>query len=217
MAPAQLGPFFARRPIIPRCNLLALDAPPLLAGSATSVRSLARRVATSIATPSPDLVERARAIGGPEPAIGRVQSGGAWNDSVVHGALAPGARTPAGARTAAGVRVVPVPWCVLSHRRALRRCAVRRLVHRQDRQSTSCLRAPRCGLPPAPARSSCSIRSRFTACCCREPRSTAPTTMPAALPACSSVSNWNWTTRCGLPSTWVSQPLAHGWFRAARG
>jgi hypothetical protein len=69
-------------------QFLALNAPPLLAGSATSVRSLARRVATGIATPSPDLVERARAIGGPEPAIGRVHSGGAWNDSVVHGALA---------------------------------------------------------------------------------------------------------------------------------
>lgn len=69
-------------------NLLALNAPPLLAGSATSVRSLACRVATSIAAPSPELVERARTIGGPEPAIGRVQSGGAWNDNVVHGALA---------------------------------------------------------------------------------------------------------------------------------
>lgn len=65
---------------------LDLNAPPLLAGG-TSVRSLARRVATAVATPSPGLVEHARTISGPESVIGRVQSGGAWNDSDVHGAL----------------------------------------------------------------------------------------------------------------------------------
>ena len=87
MAPAKLGPFFGPPPDNSPMELLDLNAPPLLAGSATSVRSLARRVATAIATPSPELVERARAISGPESVIGRVQSGGAWNDSDVHGAL----------------------------------------------------------------------------------------------------------------------------------
>jgi hypothetical protein len=87
MAPAQLGPFFGLPPDNSPMQLLALDAPPLLAGSGTSLRSLARRVATALATPLPDLVARARSISGPEPVVGRVQSGGAWNDCDVHGAL----------------------------------------------------------------------------------------------------------------------------------
>jgi phage terminase large subunit-like protein len=68
-------------------DFLALHAPPLLARSATALRPLARRVATAIAMPSPELVEHARTNIDPEPVIGRVQSGGAWSDGVVHGAL----------------------------------------------------------------------------------------------------------------------------------
>ncbi len=60
----------------------------MLAGSATSLRPMARRVATAVAAPPPELAARARAIDTVEPVIGRVQSGGTWNDALVHAALA---------------------------------------------------------------------------------------------------------------------------------
>jgi hypothetical protein len=69
-------------------EFLTLKAPPLLAGSATALRPMARRVATAAAAPPPELKQRARAIGCVPPAIGRVQSGGTWTDALVHAALA---------------------------------------------------------------------------------------------------------------------------------
>jgi hypothetical protein len=69
-------------------DFLELKAPPLLAGSATALRPLARRVATAVAAPPPELAARAGAIGNGEPIIGRVQAGGTWSDGLVHAALA---------------------------------------------------------------------------------------------------------------------------------
>jgi hypothetical protein len=69
-------------------DFLELNAPASLAGSATSLRPMARRVATAIATPPPELAANASATGNREPAIGHVQSGGTWSDDLVHTALA---------------------------------------------------------------------------------------------------------------------------------
>jgi hypothetical protein len=69
-------------------DFLELKAPPLLAGSATALRPMARRVATASAAPPPELAGRASAIDNSETVIGHVQSGGTWNDAFVHAALA---------------------------------------------------------------------------------------------------------------------------------
>lgn len=87
MAPAMLGPFFGPPTDNASMQLLALHAPPMLARSGTSLRSLAGRIATAAATPLPELVERARTICGTELVIGRVHSGGAWSDSAANEAL----------------------------------------------------------------------------------------------------------------------------------
>jgi hypothetical protein len=68
-------------------NLLPLGAPPLLAGSATTLRPVARRIATACRQPAADLVERAAAVTLANQAVGRVHSAGAWSDSGVHAAL----------------------------------------------------------------------------------------------------------------------------------
>lgn len=87
MAPATLGPFFWSPSDNSPMQLLAVHAPPILARSGTSLRSLARLIATAAAMPLPELVERARTISGHESVIGRVQSGGVWLDDAVHEAL----------------------------------------------------------------------------------------------------------------------------------
>ncbi len=69
-------------------DFLSLDAPPLLAGSASALRSVARRVATSVAPPPHDLTVRANAVeSAAAPAVGRVQSGGTWHDAHTRTAL----------------------------------------------------------------------------------------------------------------------------------
>jgi hypothetical protein len=64
----------------------SLDAPPLLAGSASALRSVARRVATSVASPLPALTMRACAVESAA-TVGRVHSGGTWNDAQTSTAL----------------------------------------------------------------------------------------------------------------------------------
>lgn len=68
-------------------DFLSLDAPPLLAGSASALRPVARRVATSFAAPPSELTVRADAVDSASPKVGRVHSGGTWNDARTHAAL----------------------------------------------------------------------------------------------------------------------------------
>jgi hypothetical protein len=69
-------------------KLLPIGAPPLLAGSATTVRPVARRVGTAFRPPPEDLRQRAIAVEPTDAPVGRVQSAGAWSDSNVHRAIA---------------------------------------------------------------------------------------------------------------------------------
>jgi len=68
-------------------KLLPIGAPALLAGSATTVRPVARRIATAFRQPPGALVERAAAVQRADAAVGRVRSAGAWSDPGVHAAL----------------------------------------------------------------------------------------------------------------------------------
>jgi len=65
-------------------NYLTLDAPPLLARSESTLRSVARRVAHTFLPPSADLVARAGPVAACGFDVGRVHSGGSWNDAQVH-------------------------------------------------------------------------------------------------------------------------------------
>lgn len=85
MAPALLGLFLLsdNRSMV----LLPLGAPPLLAGSAATLRPVARRIATAFCQPPADLVERSAAVTLPDSTVGRVHSAGAWSDAGVHAVL----------------------------------------------------------------------------------------------------------------------------------
>jgi hypothetical protein len=65
-------------------EFLSIVAPPLLAGSAPTLRPVARRLAHAFGSPSTQLAERAGAVEIAEPIVGRVQSGGTWSDTHVH-------------------------------------------------------------------------------------------------------------------------------------
>lgn len=69
-------------------KLVAVGASPLLAGSATTLRPVARRIAIAFRSPPLELERRAAAVRLADPTVGRVQSAGAWSDSGVHAALA---------------------------------------------------------------------------------------------------------------------------------
>lgn len=69
-------------------EFLTIDAPPLLAGSAPSLRPVARRLAHAFGSPSAQLADRARAVDVANPLVGRVQPGGAWSDANVHARIA---------------------------------------------------------------------------------------------------------------------------------
>ncbi len=113
----------------------------MLAGSATALRSMARRVATSVAAPPPELTARASAIDNVG-ARDRARAVGRHLERRprTRGA-GTGTRSATGARTAANVRVVRLPRRVLSYRRALRRTCCSVSGTSRDRRSTSCLPA----------------------------------------------------------------------------
>ena len=69
-------------------EFIAIEAPPLLAGSGTSLRAVARRVACGSRQPDESLVLRARAAGGSDVPVGRVHSAGTWSDGRVGRELA---------------------------------------------------------------------------------------------------------------------------------
>jgi len=205
MAPAQLGPFFACRPIIRRCNCWPwMRRHCWRLGDVAAL--LARRVAdcprSAFARPGSARPLDQR----PEPLVRPGAVGGAWHDSDVARSAGAGAGSSAGARTATDVRVVPVPRCLLPHRRALRRCAVRCLVHRRAAGRRRVCAHLRCGLPRDPARLSCFDPFEVHGVLLPGATEYRATITPAACQAYSSASNWNWTIRCELPSTSVSPP-----------
>lgn len=69
-------------------DLLPLEAPPLLAGSATSLRPVARRIASAFRHPPDRLVQRATALAVADCTVGRVHGAGKWADPLVQAALA---------------------------------------------------------------------------------------------------------------------------------
>jgi hypothetical protein len=68
-------------------EFIAVDAPPLLARSETSLRTVARHIACGNRKPDDTLVIRARGIKAGDLAIGRVQSRGSWSDDHVRAEL----------------------------------------------------------------------------------------------------------------------------------
>lgn len=88
MAPAHAGAFFCPCPDNRAMEFLSIDAPALLAGSAPTLRPVARRLAHAFGSPSAPLVGRAKTLEVSDPAVGRVQSGGAWTDAEVHTRIA---------------------------------------------------------------------------------------------------------------------------------
>lgn len=94
MAPAVAGAFFLARPDNGAMEFLTIDAPPLLAGSAPSLRPVARRLAHAYGSPSAQLARRASAVEVADPLVGRVQSGGTWSDAAVNTRIAELLGTP---------------------------------------------------------------------------------------------------------------------------
>jgi hypothetical protein len=69
-------------------HFMRFDAAPLLAASGSELRPVARRMAHTFRSPSPQLLARARSARVTDIDVGRVHSIGAWSDNAVHRQIA---------------------------------------------------------------------------------------------------------------------------------
>ncbi len=85
-SPSNAGAFFSLDNLPVRS--LPLRVAPLIAASATTLRPLASRVASSFSEPPAKLRELAASVGASLGDVGRVHSAGKWTDPAVHTAVA---------------------------------------------------------------------------------------------------------------------------------